>query len=63
MIDVHAGDEVVYRKGARALSGQRSGEVVRVTNRYVLVWDGGKRPVQVPRDRVVSVRVKDGGHA
>jgi hypothetical protein len=63
VIDVHAGDEVTYRKAARALSGQRSGEVVRVTSQYVFVWNGGKKPVQVPRDRVVSVRVKGDGHA
>jgi len=60
MIDLSPGDEVTYRRGARALCGQRTGEVVRVTGHYVFVWDGGKRPAQIPRDRIVSVRPKEG---
>jgi hypothetical protein len=59
VIDLSPGDEVIYRKAARALSGQRTGEVVRVTNHFVFVWNGGKRPAQIPRDRIVSVRVKE----
>jgi len=58
VIEVRSGDEITYRKAARALSGQRTGEVVRVTNRYVFVWAGGKKPAQVPRDRIVNVRAR-----
>jgi len=56
VIDVHAGDEIVYHKSARAPSGTRTGKVVRVTGRFVFVLTGSKRPRQIPRDRVVSVK-------
>jgi hypothetical protein len=59
VIDVHAGDDITYRKGKGALSGYRTGHVVRVGDKYVQVLThGSTRAVPIPRDRVVSVRVK-----
>jgi hypothetical protein len=57
MIDISPGDEVTYRKTARALGGQRTGKVVRVNKRWVYL---ANNPMRIPRDRVISVRVKDG---
>jgi hypothetical protein len=59
VIDVNPGDEITCRKSDRALGGQRTGTVVRVNKRWVHVSDN---PMRIPRDRVISVRVKDGGH-
>ncbi len=56
MIDVHPGDEITYRKTTRALGGQRTGTVVRVNKRWVVVSNNTMR---IPRDRVLSVRVRE----
>jgi hypothetical protein len=60
MIDVSPGDEIVYRKTTRALSGTRTGVVARVTGQFVWVLSASKRSLQISRNQIVSVR-REGG--